>query len=181
MLTSGATVGVSNYFIKEIKLAIKKPVAAKTATTKKPAAKKVVAAKKTVTKKAVDKKVTTKRVTAKKPVAATPKLTVKAKSAKELATKKGEPYVSILSVELDTTDIGNGAFELDWNDIFVAKLLKAGYKGKTDSDLVDNWFKTICRNILTEEYEQWEANQPEEMRPRVIDRRDLGDGKTEVS
>ncbi len=163
-------------------MAIKKPVAAKKVVAKKAVAKKPVAAKKTVTKAPAKKPVAVKKpVATKKPATEKPKLTVKAKSAKELATKKGEPYVSILSVELDVNDIGNGAFELDWNDIFVAKLIKAGYKGKTDADVVDNWFKTICRNILTEEYEQWEANQPEEMRPRVIDRRDLGDGKTEVS
>lgn len=137
-------------------------------------------AKKPVEKKTVEKKPAAKKTVAKKPTDK-PKLTVKVKSAKELATKKGEPYVSILNVELDSDDIGNGAFELDWNDIFVAKLIKAGYQGKTDADVVDNWFKTVCRNILTEEYEQWEANQPEEMRPRVIDRRDLGGGKTEVS
>lgn len=141
-------------------------------------------AKKTVAKKTVEKKAPVKKAVAKKtvtPKETKPKLTVKVKSAKELATKKGEPYVSILSVELDADDIGNGAFELDWNEIFVAKLIKAGYQGKTDADVVDNWFKTVCRNILTEEYEQWEANQPEEMRPRVIDRRDLGGGRTEVS
>lgn len=159
----------------------KKPAAAKKTVAKKTVAKKTVATKTVAKKPVAAKKPVSKRPAVKKPVEAKPKLTVKAKSAKELATKKGEPYVSILSVELDETDIGNGAFELDWNDIFVAKLLKAGYKGKTDADVVDNWFKTICRNILTEEYEQWEANQPEEMRPRVIDRRDLGDGKTEVS
>lgn len=153
----------------ERKTTAKKPVATKTV------AKKPVAKKTTVTKTATTKKPTATKEPAK------PKLTVKAKSAKELATKKGEPYVSILNVELDADDIGNGAFELDWNDVFVAKLIKAGYPGKTDADIVDNWFKTICRNILTEEYEQWEANQPEELRPRIIDRRDLGDGRTEVS
>lgn len=150
-------------------------------TAKKPVAKKTVA-KKTVAKKTVAKTTVTKKEPAKKAATpATPKLTIKAKSAKELATKKGEPYVAILNVELNADDIGNGAFELDWNEVFVAKLVKAGYQGKTDSDIVDNWFKTICRNILTEEYEQWEANQPEEMRPRVIDRKDIGDGRTEVS
>lgn len=156
---------------------------------KKPAAKKPVA-KKTVAKKPVATKTVAKKAPAKKPVAkkvptkapaVKPKLTVKVKSAKELATKAGEPYVSILSVELDSDDIGNGAFELDWNDVFVAKLVRAGYQGNTDADIVDNWFKTICRNILTEEYEQWEANQPENLRPRVLDKRDLGGGKSEVS
>jgi len=148
------------------------------------ATKKSVPAKKTVVKKTVakvpaKKPVAAKKAPAKKPAA--PKLTVKVKSAKELATKKGEPWVSVLQVELDADDIGNGAFELDWNDVFVAKLVRAGYQGKTDADIVDNWFKTICRNILTEEYEQWEANQPTDQRPRVIDRKDLGDGKAEVS
>lgn len=158
------------------KKTVTKTTAARKTVAKKPPVKKPTVpkttAKTTVTKKAPAKKTVTKTI---------PKLTVKVKSEKELATKRGEPYVKILNVELDTDDIGNGAFELDWNDVFVAKLIKAGYQGNTDADVVDNWFKTICRNILTEEYEQWEANQPEAQRPRVIDRRDLGDGKTEVS
>ena len=157
-------------------MATKKPVAAKKAVP----AKKTVA-KKPVAKKTVTKPVVAKKAPAKKPAATKPKLTVKGKSPKDAATAKGEPYVTITSVELDTDNIGNGAFELDWNDIFVAKLVRAGYQGKTDADVVDNWFQSICRNILAENYEQWEANQTEEMRPRVIDRRDLGDGKTEVS
>ena len=156
------------------KAPVKKTVATKTVATK-------TVAKKPPVKKPVVKKPIVKKVPAKKPVAEKPKLTVKAKSEKDLATKRGEPYVKILNVELDSDNIGNGAFELDWNDIFVAKLVRAGYQGKDDADIVDNWFKTICRNILTEEYEQWEANQPESQRPRVIDRRDLGDGKTEIS
>lgn len=157
-------------------MAIKKPVAAKKVVAKK------VPAKKAVTKPTVAaKKPVAKKTAPAKKAPAKAKLTVKGKSPKESATAKGEPYVTITSVELDTDNIGNGAFELDWNDIFVSKLVRAGYQGKTDADIVDNWFKTICRNILTEEYEQWEANQPEEMRPRVIDRRDIGGGKTEVS
>jgi hypothetical protein len=157
------------------KAPVKKTVATKTVVKK-------TVAKKPPVKKPVEKKtVAAKKPPVKKPVAEKPKLTVKAKSEKDLATKRGEPYVKILNVELDTDNIGNGAFELDWNDVFVAKLVRAGYQGNTDADIVDNWFKTICRNILTEEYEQWEANQPESQRPRVIDRRDLGDGKSEIS
>jgi hypothetical protein len=108
----------------------------------------------------------------------------KKKSAKELATEAGEPYISILSVELDPDDIGNGSFELDWNEVFVARLVKAGYmqkKDDTDDQIVDRWFQTICRNILNENYEQWEANQPVDSRPRRIDRNDLGNGRTEIS
>ena len=40
----------------------------------------------------------------------------KKKSAKELATEAGEPYISVISVDLDPDDVGNGAFELDWNE-----------------------------------------------------------------
>jgi hypothetical protein len=109
---------------------------------------------------------------------------VKKKSNKELATEAGEPYINIISVELDPDNIGNGSFELDWNDIFVAKLVKAGYmqkKDDTDDQIVDRWFQSICRNILNENYEQWEANQPVDSRPRRVDRNDLGNGRTEIS
>jgi len=110
-----------------------------------------------------------------------PKLKVKAKSPKDLATEKGLPWVSVISVELDPDNIGNGAFELDWNEKFVANLVRAGFQGKTDADLVDQWFRSVCQNVLNENYEQWEANQPTEIRPRVVDRKDLGGGRTEVS
>lgn len=108
----------------------------------------------------------------------------KKKSEKDIATEKGEAWVSVLSVELDEENIGNGAFELDWNDKFVTNLVRAGYQLKptdTDADMVDRWFADVCKNVVAENYEQWEANQPLDARPRVMDRRDLGDGRTEVS
>ena len=100
---------------------------------------------------------------------------------RQIADAKGEPWVSVISVELDPDNIGNGAFELDWNEKFIANLVRAGYKGKTDADMVDQWFADVCKNVLAENYEQWEANQPYDARPRVIDRKDLGNGRTEVS
>ena len=109
---------------------------------------------------------------------------VRAKTAKEIATEAGEPYVNVISVDLDPDDVGNGAFELDWNEIFIARLVKAGFQMKkedTDADIVDRWFQTVCKNIIAENYEQWEVNQPLDARPRYIDRRDLGGGRTEVS
>ena len=108
----------------------------------------------------------------------------KKKSAKDTATEKGEPYVAILSVDLDPDNIGNGAFELDWNDKFIANLVRAGYQHKsadTDADMVDRWFADVCKNVVAENFEQWEANQPMDARPRNIERRDIGDGRTEVS
>lgn len=99
-------------------------------------------------------------------------------SPKEQATKDGEPWVEVLSMEIDKTNPSEGAFELDWNDKFVANLVRAGYQGKTDADIVDNWFKSVCRNVVMEGFEQEQAD-PE--RRSTINRRDLGDGRTEIS
>ena len=104
------------------------------------------------------------------------------KSEKELANEKGEPYVSILSMDIDPNNVQNGAFELDWNDKFVANLVRAGYQQKkddTDADIVDRWFTAVCRNIVLETYEQYEAMNPE--RDRVVKTRNIGDGRSEVS
>lgn len=97
------------------------------------------------------------------------------------ATEKGEPWVSIVSVELDPENIGNGAFELDWNDKFIANLVRAGYQAEeseAENIIVDRWFQTVCRNILAENFEQWAANQTG---GRQVSTEDLGDGKTSVS
>ena len=102
----------------------------------------------------------------------------KQKSPKEIATAAGEPWVEVLSVEVNPEDPGQGAFELDWNDIFVARLIKAGYPGKTDQDIVDNWFRTVCQNVVLETYEQEQAD-PEKR--KQSNRRDLGNGRTEIS
>lgn len=99
------------------------------------------------------------------------------KTAKELATERNEPYINIVSIELDPTNIGNGAFELDWNDKFVANLVRAGYVGKTDQQIVDQWFQEVCRNILLENYEQEQAD-PERRQPS---RRRLDNDRTEFS
>lgn len=96
---------------------------------------------------------------------------------KARATAKGEPWVAILGMELNPEDPGQGAFELDWNDKFVANLVRAGYQGKTDADIVDNWFQTVCRNVVLETWEQEQADPSK----RSNNRRDLGNGRTEVS
>ena len=100
------------------------------------------------------------------------------KTPKELATAASEPWVEIISMEVDPENVSNGAFELDWNDFFVARLIKAGYQGKTDQDIVDNWFRSVCHNVVLEIYEQEQADP--EVRSKN-NRRDLGNGRTEVS
>ena len=99
-----------------------------------------------------------------------PKSKAKKKSAKEIATENGEPWVNVLNVELDPDNIGNGAFELDWNEEFIKKLWKAGYRDEEENDMVDRWFQDVCRLVVLETYEKDEA---------MVTRNDLGDGKTE--
>ena len=104
------------------------------------------------------------------------------KTEKEIATEKGEPWVTILSMDVDPENMQNGAFELDWNDKFVSNLVRAGYQMNpkdTDSDIVDRWFTAVCRNVVLETYEQYEAMNPE--RDRVVKTRNIGDGRSEVS
>ncbi len=106
----------------------------------------------------------------------------KKKSEKELATERGEPYVAILSMDINPENLHEGSFELDWNDKFVANLVRAGYQMKaddTDAEIVDRWFQNVCRNVVMETWEQYEAMNPE--RDRLIKTRDLGDGRSEVS
>lgn len=122
-----------------------------------------------------------------------PKKTRKPKSTKEIpvelspkekATQAGDPYIAIVSVDIDPNNINNGAFELDWNDKFVLNLIRAGYKQRdddTDQIIVDRWFQTVCRNIALELYEQQQADPEKRNDIRIIQSRDLGNGRTEVS
>jgi len=113
--------------------------------------------------------------TVKETVKSTPK-----KSEKQIATEKGESYVNILSMDLDPGNLNYGSFELDWNEKFIADLVRHGYMmnpNDTDADIVDRWFTTVCRNIVLETYEQEQAINP----TRVVKSRDIGDGRSEVS
>lgn len=101
----------------------------------------------------------------------------KKKSEKELATEKGEPYIAVLGMDVDPDNLNEGAFELDWNEKFVANLIRAGYQGKTDEDIVDQWFQNVCRNVVLETYEQDQAMNPS----RYTSTRNIGNGRTEVS
>ena len=107
-------------------------------------------------------------------------------SAKEQATLNNEPYVNVISMEIDPNDINSGAFELDWNAKFVLNLIRAGYKIRDDDTedvIVDRWFQTVCRNIALELYEQQQADPENRYKNemRVVRSKDLGDGRSEVS
>jgi hypothetical protein len=70
---------------------------------------------------------------------------------KKEATAKGDPWVAVLDTKINQDNIKNGFFELDWNNEFIEKLIDAGYKGETNEQIVDAWFKTIARSILQAE------------------------------
>ena len=104
------------------------------------------------------------------------------KTAKQLATENNEPYVAILNMDIDPNNLHQGAFELDWNEIFIARLVKAGYMMKptdADSDIVDRWFQNVCRHVVMETWEQDQAMR--NSANGYVHTRDIGDGRTEIS
>jgi len=121
-----------------------------------------------------------KRFSKKKPQTSEPKVPPK-KTQKELATERGEPWVEIVSMDIDPMNLHQGSFELDWNEIFVARLVKAGYMKKptdTDAEIVDRWFQNVCRHVVMETWEQEQAIKNSGI---YVQRRDIGDGRSEVS
>jgi hypothetical protein len=106
------------------------------------------------------------------------------KSEKEIATEKGEPWVAIVGMDVDPENLHQGAFELDWNEKFVANLVRAGYMMKesdTDAEIVDRWFQNVCRHVVMETWEQEQAINKEYTGNRVVKSRNIGDGRSEVS
>lgn len=74
-------------------------------------------------------------------------------SPKDLATKRGEPWVAVLDTKVNKDNVRNGFFELDWNEYFITELKKAGYgfDGDPEEEIVDRWFRDLARNMLAEE------------------------------
>jgi len=104
------------------------------------------------------------------------------KTEKEIATEKNEPYVAMVRMDIDPDNLHQGAFELDWNEIFVARLVKAGYMMKpddVDADIVDRWFQNVCRHVVMETWEQEQAIIKGV--GQYVNTRDIGGGRTEVS
>lgn len=102
------------------------------------------------------------------------------KSAKDLATENGEPYVSIVNMDIDPDNLHQGSFELDWNDKFIANLVRAGYQmepNEPENIIVDRWFQNVCRHVVLETYEQEQAMNPQRFTKSV----DIGNGRREVS
>ena len=73
--------------------------------------------------------------------------------AKSSATLKGEPWVTVLSMDFGGKKSLEGSFELDWNELFVENLKKEGYEGPTPDSIVNQWFMEVCRNVAMEEFD----------------------------
>ncbi len=97
---------------------------------------------------------------------------------KERATRKGEPYIAVLETHVNKENLRNGFLELDWNDIFVLQLKQQGYgfDGDPDEEIVDRWFRTLCRDIAGEE-----GVDMSERGAGYINVKKIAEGKSEVS
>lgn len=105
----------------------------------------------------------------------------KKKSDKELATERGEPYVAIVGMDINPDNLHEGAFELDWNEKFIANLVRAGYQmepNEAENLIVDRWFQNVCRHVVME---SWEQEQAIKRSGIYVQSRDIGDGRSEVS
>jgi len=96
------------------------------------------------------------------------------KSAKDLATEKGEPYIQVLDTNVDPKNPKYGYFELDWNKHFVDNLKKHGFSGNTDEEIVDHWFSVLCNTIA-------EESSPIATDNQIVKETKREDGRTEIS
>ena len=78
---------------------------------------------------------------------------LKRKDPKEYATRRKEPWVSVLDIKVNEDNVRNGFFEMDWNKYFIEELIRAGYGLEADpeEEIVDRWFRDIVYNMLSEE------------------------------
>jgi hypothetical protein len=78
---------------------------------------------------------------------------LKRKDPKEYATRRKEPWISVIDIKVNLENIRNGFFELDWNKYFVDQLIHFGYgsDGDAEEEIVDRWFRDIVYQMLNEE------------------------------
>ena len=102
---------------------------------------------------------------------------LKKKDPKAYATKKGEPWINVIDVQVNKENIRNGFFELDWNELFIQELIQNGYGEIADpeEEIVDRWFRDIVFNMLQEEGLDTERNSG------YINVVPISKGKSEIS
>ena len=97
-------------------------------------------------------------------------------SPKDAATAKKEPYIAVLDTHINKDNVRNGFFELDWNEYFIVQLTEAGYRGNNDEEIVDQWFKDLCRDVATDEGVSMDRRGA-----GYINVKNLGGGRSEIS
>lgn len=102
---------------------------------------------------------------------------LKKRDPKELATRKKEPWVSVLDTHINKDNIRNGFFELDWNEYFITELKQAGYgfEGDPEEEIVDRWFRDIVSQMLEDE------GLDPTRGAGFINVKPISDGKSEIS
>jgi hypothetical protein len=70
---------------------------------------------------------------------------------KAVATIKKEPWVNVVKMGVNPTNVAAGFFELDWNEEFIAMLHENEYVGQSDEEVVNKWFNDVCRTVLFQE------------------------------
>jgi len=97
---------------------------------------------------------------------------------KERATARGEPWVAVLETHINKDNLKNGFFEIDWNDEFVLQLKQAGYgfDGDPSEEIVDRWFRELCKNVASEE-----GVDMTDRGAGFINVKKIAEGKSEVS
>jgi hypothetical protein len=66
--------------------------------------------------------------------------------AKAVATAQGIPWVGVVNDEFNhNLGVDGFAIELDWNKEWIDYLKMNGYVGRSDADIVDQWFMDVCR------------------------------------
>ena len=99
---------------------------------------------------------------------------------KAIADLKDEPYVNVITLDVNPENAKAGYMELDWNDHFVGFLHKNGYTGESDEAVVNKWFNDVCRTVLVQEMADQDYGLQQEGETDVI--RTNGDtGQDETS
>lgn len=101
------------------------------------------------------------------------------KVVEETPTPQVEPEVRVLKFDFDPANPQVGSMELDWNAEFIEMLRQHGYNGVNPEALVDAWLNDVARNILASNPPP--ANVTNIEGSRYVNRRDVGDGRSEIS
>lgn len=91
---------------------------------------------------------------------------------KAVATIRKEPWVNVVKMGVDPSNVAAGYFELDWNEEFIAMLYENGYVGQSDEEVVNKWFNDVCRTVLIQEKADLDFGLEQTERDDVQVRRD---------